>query len=39
MKLNLEVDVESTVKYFQNYREMRSMASFKMKNKKKTYSK
>ena len=35
MKLNLEMDVESTVKYFQNYREMKSMASFKMKNKEK----
>lgn len=35
MKLNLEMDVESTVKYFQNYREMSSMASFKIKNKEK----
>ena len=37
MKLNLEMDVESTVKYFQNYREMKSMASFKMKNKEKDF--
>lgn len=29
MKLNLEMDVESTVKYFQNYREMKSMASLR----------
>lgn len=26
---------KSTVKYFQNYREMKSMAAFKMKNKEK----
>lgn len=35
MKLNREMDVESTVKYFQNYSEMKSMAAFKMKNKEK----
>lgn len=35
MKLNREMDVESTVKYIQNYSEMKSMAAFKMKNKEK----